>query len=51
MTDREDRAGVACAGNVIPDIVLTIPWWPEKSDVPKISRRTTGLAGGAANLA
>ena len=51
MADGQKRSGVACVGNVILDIVHTIPWWPEKSDVVRISRQSTGLGGGAANVA
>jgi sugar/nucleoside kinase (ribokinase family) len=42
---------VACVGNIILDIVHTIPWWPQKSDVVQITAQTTGLGGGAANVA
>lgn len=45
------RRGVACAGNWILDIVHDIPAWPQKSDLVRISAQTSGLGGGAANVA
>ncbi|WP_330628299.1 carbohydrate kinase family protein (plasmid) [Thioclava litoralis] len=44
------RRGIACMGNWILDIVHDIGHWPEKSDLVGISRQTSGLGGGAANV-
>ncbi|MBA4489415.1 carbohydrate kinase family protein [Paracoccus sp. S1E-3] len=45
------RAGIACAGNWILDVVHDIPVWPEKSDLVQIRAQTSGLGGGPANVA
>lgn len=45
------RRGIACAGNWILDIVHDIPVWPEKSDLVRITKQTSGLGGGPANVA
>ncbi|MDD7972029.1 carbohydrate kinase family protein [Roseinatronobacter alkalisoli] len=45
------RRGVACAGNWILDIVHDISAWPEKSELVRILGQTSGLGGGAANVA
>lgn len=45
------RRGVACVGNWLLDIVHDIPAWPQKSDLVRISAQTSGLGGGAANVA
>lgn len=45
------RAGIACAGNWILDVVHTIPEWPEKSGLARIEKQHTGLGGGPANVA
>jgi sugar/nucleoside kinase (ribokinase family) len=45
------RRGIACAGNWIVDIVHTIDGWPRKSDLVHIRAETTGVGGGAANVA
>jgi sugar/nucleoside kinase (ribokinase family) len=51
MSIMADRAGIACAGNWIVDIVHTIDAWPRKSDLVHIRREVTGVGGGAANVA
>ena len=43
--------GIICAGNWIVDIVHTIDAWPGKSDLVLIRDETTGVGGGAANVA
>ncbi|MFN7597977.1 MAG: carbohydrate kinase family protein, partial [Cereibacter sp.] len=45
------RRGIACAGNWIVDIVHSIDAWPRKSDLVHIRAETTGVGGGAANVA
>ena len=50
MTDPA-RQGIACAGNWILDILHDLPYWPQKSDLVRISARRTGLGGGPANVA
>ncbi|MFV0383706.1 carbohydrate kinase family protein [Paracoccus sp. (in: a-proteobacteria)] len=45
------RQGIVCVGNWILDIIHDIPAWPEKSELVCISAQTTGLGGGAANVA
>ena len=45
------RQGIACAGNWIVDIVHSIDGWPRKSDLVHIRAETTGVGGGAANMA
>lgn len=45
------RSGIACAGNWIVDIVHTIDRWPRESDLTHIRSETTGIGGGAANVA
>ena len=44
-------SGVVCAGNWIVDIVHTIDAWPGKSELAIIRDETTGVGGGAANVA
>jgi sugar/nucleoside kinase (ribokinase family) len=45
------RRGIACAGNWIVDMVHSIDGWPRKSDLVHIRAETTGVGGGAANVA
>ncbi|MGS4945524.1 carbohydrate kinase family protein [Meridianimarinicoccus sp. RP-17] len=45
------RRGIACAGNWILDMVNDLPHWPDKSELVHITAQTTGLGGGAANVA
>lgn len=45
------RSGIACAGNWILDIIHDLPVWPKESDLVRIDAETSGLGGGAANVA
>jgi sugar/nucleoside kinase (ribokinase family) len=43
--------GIACAGNWIVDYVHSIARWPEIGDLVRINWQSTGVGGGAANVA
>jgi sugar/nucleoside kinase (ribokinase family) len=44
-------SGIACAGNWIVDYVHGIARWPQIGDLVRINWQTTGIGGGAANVA
>ena len=44
------KAGIACAGNWIVDVVHDIERWPSEGDLVRISAQSMGVGGGAANV-
>jgi sugar/nucleoside kinase (ribokinase family) len=51
MTRRQNFYGVACAGNWIVDLLHTIDHWPQENDLARITKASSAIGGGAANVA
>jgi sugar/nucleoside kinase (ribokinase family) len=51
MTRRQNFYGVACAGNWIVDLLHTNDHWPQENDLARITKASSAIGGGAANVA
>mgnify|MGYP001397137343 CR=1 FL=1 len=45
-----ERSGIICAGNWIVDLVHDIDYWPDESNLARISAQSRGIGGGPANV-